>query len=164
MGQSFTLDIQKFVDKAKGNTKIVCQKFAMTAFSRIIYRTPVDTGHLRSNWGCEVGNPYSQVTNTFDKGGSRTVENAQAIVNGWDGKGSIYLCNNLPYVVVLEYGRYPNPPKFGSRPKGLKKGANPNGFMEFRSAGGFSSQSPQGMVRVTVAEMGGVVEEIARSL
>ena len=130
---SFSLLLKAFEGKTAGNMKNACQKIAMEAFSRIIYRTPVDTGHLRSNWGCQVGNPYAGTVSAFDKAGSATVAKAQMVAAQWDGQGSIYLCNNLPYSIPIEYGH--------SKVK-----------------------SPAGMVRVTIAEMGGVAEKVARGI
>jgi hypothetical protein len=48
----------------------------------------------------------------------------------------IYMTNALPYIRILEYGGYPNPPK---RPTG-------------KTINGFSTQAPGGMVRISVAE------------
>jgi lysozyme family protein len=49
----------------------------------------------------------------------------------------MYLTNSLPYAMTIEYGGYPNPPK------------NPTG----KTIGGFSTQAPAGVVRVTAEEM-----------
>jgi hypothetical protein len=47
----------------------------------------------------------------------------------------------VPYIRVLEYGGYPLNPK------------HPSG----RSDGGFSTQAPAGMVRISVLEFGGTI-------
>jgi len=46
---------------------------------------------------------------------------------------------------MLEYGLYPNPPK------------HPTG----KTVGGYSTQAPAGMVRISVAEFGGIANEVA---
>ena len=137
MAGSFSISLSRFADKANGQIKQAVQKIAMETFSRVIYRTPVDTGRLRANWGAQVGNPYSGTAQTFDKEGNATVAKAQNVVKGWSGQGSVYLCNNLSYASVMEYGRANGQPG--------------------------SMQSPQGMVRVTLAEMqSGYAEKAAR--
>ena len=64
------------------------------------------------------------------------------------------LTNNLPYIQVLEYGKYPNPPKKGTYLKeGQKKGQYTGpGFFKF-SEGGYSKQAPKGMVRISIQEI-----------
>ncbi|MDA3832279.1 MAG: HK97 gp10 family phage protein [Spirochaetales bacterium] len=130
---SFEMQIKAFSDKSEKNVKLACQKIAMEAFSRIIYRTPVDTGRLRANWGCQVDSPSSGTTESTDKEGAATVSKATKVTTSWDATGSIYLTNNLQYAIPIEYCGSP-------------------------------VKSPQGMVRVTVAEMSGVAESIARKI
>ncbi len=130
---SFEKQVRAFGGKAEKKMELAGQKIAMEAFSRIIYRTPVTTGRLRANWGCEIGNPYSGSTEATDKDGGPTVSKATSIANGWDVIKPIYLVNNLTYATPIEYSGSP-------------------------------VKSPAGMVRVTVAEMGGVAESIARKV
>lgn len=130
MAGTFALDISKFVNKAKVDTKTTVQKIAMEAFRRVILRSPVDTGRFRANWGVMVGSPYVGVTDAVDKTGAATAAATMAAIKGWNGQGTIYMCNNLPYSIVLEYGH--------------------------------SKQAPGGMVRVTIAEMGGVAVQVAK--
>lgn len=131
MAGTFALDISKFVNKAKVDTKTAVQKIAMEAFRRVIEKSPVDTGRFRANWGVMVGSPYAGVTDVTDKAGAATAAAMMAAVKGWNGQGSVYLCNNLPYSIPLEYGH--------------------------------SKQAPGGMVRVTIAEMGGVAASVVKS-
>lgn len=121
---SFTLDLTKFAAKANADMKLVIQKISMEAFKRIIYRTPVDTGRARANWGCTIGKPRTGVqVESTDKSGGTTTAAMVATVQGFSGDGSTFMVNNLPYIHELEKGS--------------------------------STQSPQGMVGVTAAEMAG---------
>ncbi|MDA8114991.1 MAG: HK97 gp10 family phage protein [Acidithiobacillus sp.] len=128
---SFAIALQGFEKKAADQARIAVQKIAMEAFQRVIMRSPVDTGRFRANWGVSVGSPYAGVDiNSFDPDGSVTAAKAMQAVQAWNGQGDIFLCNNLPYSIVLEFGH--------------------------------SGQAPQGMVRLTITEMGGVAQQVAR--
>lgn len=122
---SFTLDLTRFAQKADSDMTAVVQKVAMEAFKRVIFRTPVDTGRARANWGCTIGKPRAamQIEST-DKSGSATTAAMVATVQGFSGDGSVFLVNNVPYIHELEKGS--------------------------------STQSPQGMVGVTLIEMIGI--------
>jgi hypothetical protein len=43
---NFELDIQRFVDKANGNINLVVRKVALDLFTRVIMKSPVDTGRF----------------------------------------------------------------------------------------------------------------------
>lgn len=102
---SFTLDLTKFATKANADMKLVIQKISMEAFRRIIYRTPVDTGRARANWGCTIGKPRTPAEiESTDKSGSSTTAAMVATVQGFSGDGSTFLVNNLPYINELENG------------------------------------------------------------
>lgn len=122
---SFTLDLTRFAQKADADMTAVVQKVAMEAFKRVIFRTPVDTGRARANWGCTIGKPRAPMQiESIDKSGSATTAAMAATVQGMKGDGSVFLVNNLPYIHELEKGS--------------------------------STQSPQGMVGVTLIEMIGI--------
>ena len=127
---SFSIDLQKFADKANVSMKTAVQKIAIEAFKRVIEKSPVDTGRFLANWGVQIGSPYAGSSESFDKTGSATIAKAAGDVLAWNAQGSIYLCNNLSYSIMLEYGH--------------------------------SKKAPGGMVRLSVAEMGGVAQAIAR--
>jgi len=98
----------------------------LTAFSSIIKGTPVDEGRTRNNWFLSVMAPSTKVTNSKSSGLS-TISSLRAmptkVLNN-----KIYLTNNFPSIVPLEYGEYPQP--------GTDKTIN-----------GFSTQAPKGWVR-----------------
>ena len=101
---SFSLDLSRFAQKAEVEIKTVVQKISMEAFKRIILKSPVDTGRFRANWGVTIGQPRTGVTNATDKSGSSTQAAMVAGVTGWNGDKSIFMVNNLPYSIALEYG------------------------------------------------------------
>lgn len=124
---SFTLDLTRFAKRYDADIKVVVRKIAFDAFQRVILRTPVDTGRARANWSVALNAPLlGQTTEATDKSGSAALKAAQEQVTTFNGDGSIFLTNNVPYIGALEYGS--------------------------------SKQAPQGMVRLTVAEIVGFLQ------
>lgn len=120
--QVFALNLQKFVDKAKAAPAQVVRKVGLDLATRVVMRSPVDTGRFRANWNVAFGRVDTLTTPSTDKSGGKTTERVRVQLNGWSpGAGDIYLTNSLPYAIPLEYGH-------------SKK------------------QAPQGMVRLTVVE------------
>lgn len=59
--------------------------------------------------------------------------------------GDLHLSNNAEWILLLEFGGYPNPPKRGTWSKRLQR-------YVVRSVNGFSKFAPRGILRVTHAE------------
>jgi hypothetical protein len=150
----FGNQIRKIADKIGVEVDAVAKRFVGEAFSRIIQKSPVDTGNFRNNWNFAVGEP--DASNETRTGGGeglfaqeiRGTVAAKIKLNG----ETVYLTNSLPYAHVLEYGLYPNPPKLGSKKRGEVGYA-------IHTIGGYSMQAPHGMVRVTVAEIDSILQE-----
>jgi hypothetical protein len=111
----------------------------------VVLRTPVDTGRARASWNLSVGTPdgsYPAAGGTYEP---LSYEAAAIALRDLQPFDVVWIASGLPYIKTLEYGLYPSPPRVGTWVKG-------RGF-EIRSAGGYSKQAPQGMVRVTVDEV-----------
>lgn len=104
MSSTFSLDVGRFVKKAKGNLDLVTRKVALDIFTRVIRRTPVDTGRARGNWMCSVSNYTLQQTGVIDKSGSSAMTDAAKVVEQAKAGDIIYLTNTLPYILQLEEG------------------------------------------------------------
>ena len=111
---------------------------AIEMFSRIIMRTPVDTGRLRGNWQASLDSPMRQSRDVKDASGSvnpvgagdsKAKSEMIRIVAGSGLANAVYLVNNLPYAGRIEYG-------YSKR------------------------QAPKGMVRLTIAEFQDIVEKV----
>lgn len=96
--QSFTLDVSRWVEKAKAQPELVLRKVALDVQKRVMERTPVDTGRARAGWGLSMTGTHTAV-----------------------------ISNNVEYIIPLEFGH--------------------------------SKQSPNGMVRVTIAEFQSIVSD-----
>tara|TARA_R110000787_G_scaffold6179_10_gene21989 strand:+ start:229 stop:633 length:405 start_codon:yes stop_codon:yes gene_type:complete len=101
---SFEADVNKFQRKTVGKMDQIVRKVALELFTRIIYKTPVDTGRARANWQVSIGTPAAGTVEIDDKSGNATVSQATAKSAGFKAGDTIYLANNLPYIRRLEEG------------------------------------------------------------
>jgi len=100
----FAADVAKFETKTLKKMDLAVRKVALELFSRVILRSPVDTGRFRGNWQVSVGNIPSGTLELDDKSGTATVSKAAAAAAGVKAGDIIYLANNLPYAMRLEEG------------------------------------------------------------
>lgn len=140
MSATFELQIQKFVDKAKGNADLVVRKIALDMFKRVIIKSPVDTGRFKSNWQVAINaipggtlgaSGKDKAGNaTYDSDGSLARVSAIALTS--KAGDVIWLVNNVSYANRLEYG--------------------------------WSEQAPKGMVRLSIQEFNSVVSKAANEV
>lgn len=133
---SFSLDMTRIIAKTEAQLDQVGRKVALTGYRRIILRTPVRTGRARGNWLCAVGAPVEATpdlaaVNDTDRSGRSTVATMQGEVEGWS-------------------------PRTG-RSIFLSNNLPYIGRLEH----GSSTQAPNGMVAITLAELGGIAEDAA---
>ena len=160
----FMANVTRLVEKMRGNTDFVVRKVLYDMSRQIIIRTPVDTGRLRGNWQFGTGTIPTGQLEDKDPASGLGGKTESAIWNAIaDAKaGTIhYIVNNLPYARVIEYGMYPNPPKGALVSYGLKATTT----HADKVSGGYSTQAPAGMVRVTILEykqfIEGAIAELA---
>jgi hypothetical protein len=143
----------KWAAKMKDAPRQAINAFAFKVFSGVVDKTPVDTGACRQNWLVTL----NEKTDDFDpkkrKGGS-VMSDGKKVIEAVVGEDKIIIQNNAPYVGKLEYGGYPDPPKHG----GLNKKGQP------KTAGGYSSQSPSGMVGSTLAKADALFEKAVKEV
>jgi len=112
--------------------------------SGVVLLTPVETGRARSSWNVSIGQPNGAYPPAGQGGYQATnAETATAAMAGLGVYQTVWITSGLPYIKVLEYGGYPNPPVRGSWDRATRSWV-------VRSEGGYSRQAPQGMVRITV--------------
>lgn len=139
---SFEAEVRALVEKRKLSLELITKRIVFDVFSRVIMKTPVDTGRLRANWVVSVGDVPKKAVNeskmdpsgvTPDGSGSSATKSE---VLGELGKQKlagtvVWLTNSLPYAYPIEYGH--------------------------------SRQAPQGMVRLSVAEVKHNLSSLLRS-
>lgn len=141
MANSFSLDVKKFADGFSDGAEQAIRGVTFKLFSAIIKSTPVDSGRARGNWFTTGQKPSSKITNKSDKSGSGSISDAQQVIVGIADWSRFTLTNNLPYIEKLEFGGYGDGPK---------------------TSGGFSTQAPQGMVRINIARFNRLLEQQAK--
>lgn len=104
MAQTFALDIKAWCDKAKDRADLVVRKVALDVGSRVVQRSPVDTGRFRANWQYGVGQANATVTAQTDQSGTATIARIATAAASARLGDVIYLSNSLPYALRLEAG------------------------------------------------------------
>ena len=100
---SFTQQIERFGEHASREIQRVRRGVTIKLFSAVIMDTPVDIGRARANWQLTEGQPAQGVVDaTAPSKTGLSVDEAQQIAKT-DGDTSLYLTNNLPYIVTLEF-------------------------------------------------------------
>lgn len=101
---SFSTQTKSWSEKALQKIELAHRKIALDAFSRVILRSPVDTGRFRGNWQVSIGSIPDDVIELEDKAGTVVISKVTAKVLELEAGDTIYLINNLPYARRLEYG------------------------------------------------------------
>lgn len=97
--------VAKWADKAEHRITLAHRKIALEAFTRVVMRSPVDTGRFRGNWQVAIDNiPQGFNIDVMDPTGSEVLSEVQEVVNTLFAGSIIYLVNNLPYAKPLEDG------------------------------------------------------------
>lgn len=135
--RQFVAEVRKFNGDVPELVRKRTQLIALEALRRVVLKTPVDTGRARGNWQVSTGTPARGVLAVEDPGGGVAISRGQAAIAAIPPFANVYIANNVEYILVLEEGGFPDPPKGGSG----------------KTAGGFSIQAPNGMVAVTLAEL-----------
>jgi hypothetical protein len=94
----------KFKAKTLRKMDMAVRKIALEMFSRVILKSPVDTGRFRGNWQVAIGAIPDGTLELDDKSGQVSIGKVQAATLGLKAGDFISLVNNLPYAIPLEEG------------------------------------------------------------
>lgn len=144
---SFSLDVSEFAKVVQKRADHVRRVVAVDVFSKVITRTPVDTGRLRGNWNISSGSPDYSTSPKRDPSGAEAFAEIRTKVKNAQESESIWMANGLVYAPIVEYGLYP------SRGGGETE----------KTINGYSKQAPKGMVRITVAEFDAAIRRAVKS-
>jgi len=103
---AFQLDLSNFAKVVVPQAHAaVVKKISFELLTRIVQKTPVDTGRARANWSVSLGAPSGAQAETFDKDGGATIATGlQGITAADPARQVVWLENNLPYIEALEDG------------------------------------------------------------
>lgn len=123
--------LRKFADKTGGDLNELHKEIATELFAQIILDTPVDTGYAVSNWQASMGQPKNGVLEIRDPSRMTALQGLLDNIKP-DATQPAWLCNNVPYVQMLEYGT---------------------------TSYGFSMKAPRGFVRVNILAFKTIVRQ-----
>lgn len=132
---SFADDLKKFAKATNRTMADVLDGVVLEVATRMVQKSPVDTGKFRGNWQIGVRGPDTRVDSDFDKQALGSAPSANSFarwqdqIEGENVGAIIYITNSLPYARRLEYE-------------------------------GYSKQAPAGMVRVTLAEYASIINTV----
>jgi hypothetical protein len=142
---SFESDLEGYFTKTTKRLSDVSQLSTILVMSAVVLETAVDTGALRGAWTPANGDGVIGGSEVLDPTGELTIDRIKETVLPLAVNS---LSNTLPYANVVEYGLYPNPPKKATG----------------KTAGGYSTQSPQGMISPNIIFWDNFVKEAVKEV
>jgi len=100
----FADQVRAWERKTERKMDLAVRKIALQMFTRIILKSPVDSGRFRGNWQLAIGSVPEGTLELDDKTGTATIAKGAAIALGMNAGDTIYFANNLPYARRLEEG------------------------------------------------------------
>ena len=121
---TFSSDIKAFAEKTKTDIADVKKYAAIKIFTDIVKATPVGNpdywqevngkprkappgytgGRLRGNWQTSLNTPIHTEIDRIDPDGGDVLKEMQTTVYNSNVEESIFMTNNLPYAIRVEYG------------------------------------------------------------
>ncbi len=99
---SFAKDVAAVVRRTEEEISARRRAFLISLFSSVIRDTPVLTGRLRGNWQTSIGAPMmGELPLRPEAEAIREVQDAAGRIQG---DATLFLRNNLPYAVPIEFG------------------------------------------------------------
>ena len=152
-GSVFSAQIAEFVAKAKGNADLVVRKVALEMFGRVIQKSPVDTGRFKSNWQVSI-NSIPSGTIGLDKSVSHDVDGKEHERGAGSARSAAAAGASLTRVNTVALGAKAGQIIY------LVNNLDYALALEY----GHSRQAPAGMVRLTIVEFQGIVNQAAATL
>jgi len=102
----FLADLRSSINEAKGNADEVVKLASLNLFTKIVNKTPVDTGHLAYNWNMELSSPNLTIKDGTDPQKSSTINTGKNNIDKFTtGIKQIWITNNVQYAYDIEYGK-----------------------------------------------------------
>lgn len=102
--REFSLQLDREWLEAREDIAEDVAKIGLEAFTRIVQRSPVDTGRFKNNWDMSIGGQW--VERMPDPSGTAAMTSAVTTAENYpDELPVITIYNGLPYASLLEDGR-----------------------------------------------------------
>lgn len=98
---AFKRNFSKLLERAGDKAELVVRKVAQDFVASFVLKSPVDTGRFRANWNTGIGSMSLSTSISTDSGAELR---ASSILPSYKAGDTIYITNNLPYALRLEYG------------------------------------------------------------
>lgn len=120
----FALSVSNWTKKAQANADEVLRAVTIALLNNVVVRSPVGNpdlwkgdkygfirpptgyvgGRFRANWQVTIGSPAEGTIEAVDPIGQIPILSAQTVIADARCGPTIYIVNNLPYAIRLEYG------------------------------------------------------------
>ncbi|WP_174450048.1 HK97 gp10 family phage protein [Azospirillum baldaniorum] len=104
----FSRNLRAFADQIDATVEDLTKRLALAVYNGVISRTPVDTGHARSQWQILVRGDQVAVRPIGDHTAADVAALADYTVVG---HGTILIANGAAYIKRLEYGHSAQAPE-----------------------------------------------------
>lgn len=102
---SFSLQLDQFKQNTMASIEQTITDVVIQIGESIVNLTAVDTGALKANWHITFDRPDTdQFIGEFDKEGSTVIAQMVAAMNDFTPGQTVYILNNLPYAIPIEFG------------------------------------------------------------
>lgn len=103
-GKTFEAQIGKWAASVPHKMDAFARQVVQELASRVVQRTPVDTGFLRGSWQPSIGEPSLTHKGSEDKAGAKVSAAISVIIPQIKAGVKFYLMNNANYARPVEYG------------------------------------------------------------
>jgi hypothetical protein len=120
----FSVDVEEWTKKAKGNADQVLRAVCIGLLNNVVVHSPVGNpdlwkgdkhgfirppkgyvgGRFRANWQVTIGAPPKGTRDVIDPSGQVSIMGGQVVIDGVKCGPPVFIVNNLPYSIELEYG------------------------------------------------------------
>lgn len=107
----FEKEIQSFIKKSINKVNNVTQETSAELGSRLVDKTPVDTGHAKANWRLTIGKLDTNEIDAVDPSGGRAKAVIKSMSEQINMGDNVYVSNSVPYINRLEHGHSKQAPQ-----------------------------------------------------
>lgn len=120
----WTVDPSEFSKMVESDLTDRQRAIALTAFTGIIYQSPVDKGVFRGSHILSLRQPdYNYNANNADKSGRSTISKGISTLNALVPFTTVYIQTNAPQAMKIEYGGFTEKPQTAKTINGYSKQA-----------------------------------------